>query len=577
MLDGSIATGRLQRAAVDRHLHDLAHAQERGYHFDESRAIRALELFEAVCTHTKAEWAGKQFTLSGNQCFIVWCLWGWRDADGLRRFRFAFISCARKWGKSEVITGLALLATAFDDPLESGAEVYCVATKEDQAKIVHNIAKQMIRQSPILQTQLSILAKSIVTKDDAMQPNSFFKPLGQDSKTSDGFNLHFCVFDEIHEWTEHHNALHDKLTTAHGARRQALMVYITTAGDDTSKLWQELDDLACMALEHYAEANPPGDNRFAFIARMDEARTCHCGGKVGCESCRGTGEIPGDDIFDERNWIKANPNYPITPKRKYLEEQFALAKESAPALNTVKRYTCNMKVTSRLKAIDHEAWLNCTGELSDWSDADVVAGAWDCGGQDDLSSLGLCARFDTGERNATDDIVYRFEVMHKSFINIGGKRDLAKYPWCDWVASGLLVPSLMDTEALKEEVKKTWAELNVLSYSYDPAMAKDMAQALEIEGIQVQKFQQSAAMWTEPTVTFIKHVKQQRIKHNGDGLLSWAVDNLIVFNASRGNADLCMPDKRTSKDKIDPIVSVIMAHRTACIAPERVRGSLYIT
>ncbi|WP_372897420.1 terminase large subunit domain-containing protein, partial [Stieleria sp.] len=164
VLDGSIVTGRRVRQAVERHVYDLEHAHKRGHYFDEQKASLAIMWFPACLRHVEGEWADKPVELTDNQAFIVWCLMGWRRADGCRRFRHAYITCGRKWGKSTVAAGIGLLLLTCDDPLEKGAQIYCAATKEDQAKIVHGLAKAMADGSPEVRKQVNVLAKSIVTK-----------------------------------------------------------------------------------------------------------------------------------------------------------------------------------------------------------------------------------------------------------------------------------------------------------------------------------------------------------------------------------------------------------------------------
>lgn len=576
VVDGSLTTGRLQRLAVERHLHDLDHADVRGFYFDEKKAEAALALFPLALRHTKGEWSGKPFVLSDNQAFIVWCIFGWRRADGTRRFRHAYITCGRKWGKSEFAAGVALICLAFDDPLEPGAEVYCAATKEDQAKIVHAVAQQMVRTSPVLRELLNVLARSITTKQDSLQPNSFFKPLGSDSKTSDGFNLHVGILGEIHEWQERHRGLFEKLTTAHGSRRQSLIVTITTAGDDRSAIWNEMDDLCVSTLERFEEDAPPGDNRFVFIARMDEATHCKCGGMQECDTCDGSGEVPADDPFDPVNWAKSNPNYPITPKHDFLVEQAADAKENPAYHHSFLRYHCNMKVTSLNRAIMPSVWNAAAGELSDWRKADVVCGGWDMGGLDDLAALGYAARFETGESSDDGEPVYRFEVDARAYINTENERDITREPWSAWVSSGLLEVHSNEIMEMKEQVKRDFREDGITDWAYDEANSRDFAQSLTATGIQPGKFLQQASHWTMPMTRFLTDLKRGRVRHDGNPLLAWAASNLIVENVSRGSTVLIRPDKRASPDKIDPIVAVVMAYARAISAPARAKGSLIV-
>jgi phage terminase large subunit-like protein len=584
VMDGSIVVGELVRKCVKRHLYDLENAGERGHYFDAKKAAAAVSWFPVCLQHVEGEWAGEPVTLTDNQAFIVWSIFGWRRSDGTRRFRHAYISCARKWGKSTIAAGLALQCLTADDPFEPAAQVYCAATKEDQAKIVHRLAQVMAENSEVMQAQVKVLARSITTRSDSFQPNSYFKPLGSDSRTADGFNLHCAVIDEVHEWREHHQGLWDKLNTASGSRRNWLVVTITTAGDDKSDLWISIEQLCQATLDNYTDDDPPGDNRFVFIARLDGKRACDCEALPDCQLCGGTGEIPEDDIFDEANWPKANPNFPITPKLDFLREQASDAKTNAKSLHAFKRYHCNIKVSSLSKAIDDTIWARAKGEFADWRDADAICGAWDMGGQDDMAAMGLCARFDTGQveidertGSPTGRPVYRYEVDAVGFINRQAERDLSKEPFAQWVNQDLLRVNTMEINEMRMEVIREYRDNMVRSWAYDPHTSRDFAQSLEPEGIECVKFYQNANTWTEPLTGFLRDLKRGRIRHDGNGLLTWAVSNLITVQMSRKASVQLMPDKGESVDKIDPIVAVIMAYRLVSVAPARSRGRLFIS
>ena len=113
--------------------------------------------------------------------------------------------------------------------------------------------------------------------------------------------------------------------------------------------------------------------------------------------------------------------------------------------------------------------------------------------------------------------------------------------------------------------------------AYDPQNSRDFAQHLDTLGIETVKFYQTAAMWTEPLTRFLSDLRHGRITHNGNPLLEWAATNLITLNQSRGASIQMIPDKVASKNKIDPIIGVIMAYRFACLAPPRCTGSRFIT
>jgi phage terminase large subunit-like protein len=124
VLDGSIPAGRLIRLAVERHVRDLDEGPKRGLRFDRAAAQHAIDFF-GFLKHSKGEWAGQPFVLEGWQQFLVWVLFGWKRADGLRRFRTAYIEVPRKNGKTTLVAGLGLYLMVADG--EPGAEVYSAA------------------------------------------------------------------------------------------------------------------------------------------------------------------------------------------------------------------------------------------------------------------------------------------------------------------------------------------------------------------------------------------------------------------------------------------------------------------
>ena len=198
VLSGEIPTGRLQRLAVERHLWDMELGEARGLVFDVDKAATACAFFPLCLSHSKGEWHGKPFELTDVEAFLVGMVFGWRRAEsGLRRFTRAHIEVARKFGKSEVGSGVALKMATFDDPLEPGAEVYLAATKEDQVRdTTFRQCSRMVAKSPFLRARIDRRIKALlVNETDDLQPGSVIKPIGSDSATSDGYDLHGGVLE----------------------------------------------------------------------------------------------------------------------------------------------------------------------------------------------------------------------------------------------------------------------------------------------------------------------------------------------------------------------------------------------
>jgi phage terminase large subunit-like protein len=116
--DGQLLTNRLVRLACERHLDDISSAGARGLRFDLQAAQHAIAFF-GFLRHSKGEWAGQAFVLAPWQAFVVGCLFGWKRADGLRRFRTAYCAVPRKNGKSTLSAGIGSICwspTASEAP-----------------------------------------------------------------------------------------------------------------------------------------------------------------------------------------------------------------------------------------------------------------------------------------------------------------------------------------------------------------------------------------------------------------------------------------------------------------------------
>ncbi len=533
VLSGDIVVGGYVRAAIERHQDDLKNASDRGFEFDKQKATSACLFFPLALRHYNGEWVNQPFALSDNQAFIVWCLWGWRRiVDGTRRFRSAYLTAARKWGKSTFCAGLMLLATCSDFPPEAGAENLCVATKEDQARIVFEVAKKIRARSPAVQEYTEAKTKLIKTLPGTPQPDAILMPVGSDSDTSDGWNTHLTVMDELHAWKKQHQGLYDRHTTSGGSRRQPLIVIITTAGDDLSEIWKRRDSASCAILDASKRGDHIGDNHFAFVARIDAK----------------------DDAFDPENWPKANPNYPVTPKHDYLEEQAQECRHDPVEKAKFTRFHTNRMVSSVNKAIDDDLWAKAKGELSDWKEADYIGGGFDLGGYDDIASAARVAKFETDKVDEEGKIVYRYEVTSGSWINENATRRLDVDPWATWVANGDLIVTARQIGDIESYLLSDDCD----GVAYDPNNARKSGDDLRDERGEdwAIEMPQTIKQFAEPIKQFKAALVDGRITHDGNPLLSWAVSNLQLSRTG-------LPEKPGREQKIDPIVAVFMAYRMA--------------
>ncbi len=191
--------------------------------YDEHKANHAITFIERYCRHSKGKWGGKPVVLELWQRAFVAAMFGFVDKDtGFRKHTKTLLIVARKNGKSTLAAAIGLYLQTADG--EAGPEVYAVATKKDQAKIIWLEARRMVRKSQALRRKLKCLVGEIVGEYN----DSFFKYLGSDSDTLDGLNPHGALADEIHAWKDQN--LHDVIIDGMTARDQPMFLETTTAG-----------------------------------------------------------------------------------------------------------------------------------------------------------------------------------------------------------------------------------------------------------------------------------------------------------------------------------------------------------
>ena len=193
------------------------------YIFKEEAGLRPIRFIETYCRHSKGKWAGKPIELELWQKAFIEALFGFVDEEtGLRKFKKGLLFVGRKNGKSVLDSGLGLYMLTKDG--EGGAEVYSIATKKEQAKIVWEESKRMIKKSPSLNKRMRCLINGIFF--DANE--SSFKALASESNSLDGLNAHFVIADEVHAWRDKN--LLDVMFDSMSAREQPLLLETSTMG-----------------------------------------------------------------------------------------------------------------------------------------------------------------------------------------------------------------------------------------------------------------------------------------------------------------------------------------------------------
>lgn len=319
---GEIVAGPHVRNACRRHLDDLRRGHERGLTYDPDAAAYAFRFFEGMLMLSEGQFEGTPFRLHASQAFIIGSLFGWKRADGTRRFRRAFIEQGKGNGKSPMAGGIGLYGLTADH--EAGAQVYAAAAKKEQAGILFADAVKMVKASKDLKRRLEFSGGEGREYNIAFHPNgSFFRPVSRDTgKTGSGPRPHFVLADEVHELPDRKSI--EMLERGFKFRRQPLLFMITNSGSDRNSVcWEEHEHAVKVAAGHTEAVNDPSyvgdvidDTTFSFVCSLDQ----------------------GDDpLRDPSCWPKANPLLGVTITEQYLADVVAQAKAIPGQLNGILR------------------------------------------------------------------------------------------------------------------------------------------------------------------------------------------------------------------------------------------------
>lgn len=521
VVSGKIVACHWVKRACQRHIDDLTHGHERGLRFDAAAAEKVLTFF-GVLKHSKGEWAGRPVVLEPWQQFFLWVLFGWKRDDGLRRFRTAYISVARKNGKSTIAAGVGLYLLAADG--EPGAEVYSAATKRDQARITHAEAVRMVKKSPMLRKRIGIFKDNLHIENTAAK----FEPLGADSDTMDGLNVHGAVIDELHA---HKNRdTWDVLDTATGSRRQPLLFGITTAGYDRQSLCWQLNEYAEKILDGVIE----DDSYFALIFGLDA----------------------DDDWQDEACWIKANPNLGISKKWDDMRRKSRRAADMPAALNSFKRLELNVWTQSVTKWINLEHWRACGEFAIDW---DALIGRV-CYGALDLSSTiditAWCLIFPPETMGDPYIVLMRFWIPED---NMPKRVKDDRVPYDAWVRAGWIAATpgnTVDYDWIFDQVDDDAHDFTIKDVAFDRWGAARVVNELQKKGLTMVEFGQGFVSMSPPMKELERLILSHQIAHGNNPVLTWMADNLVAAQDPAGNLK---PDKAKSREKIDGMVALVMA------------------
>lgn len=519
--DGSVVVGKWVKLLYKMILTGL---KEKKYFFNIKKATAAIRFIENFCHHHEGELAPQLIKLELWQKALLSLIFGIEDETGARQFREVFLVIARKNGKTLFAAAIAEYLTFLDG--EYGGRIYFTAPKLEQANLCFDAYYQMMLQEPELMAMAQKRRTDIYIKAN----NTTVKPLAHNAKKSDGLNISACFCDEISSWQGDAGLkYYEVLKSSMGARRQPLLLSMSTAGYVNEGIYDELFKRSTRILMGESKET----RLLPILYTIDDL----------------------DKWNDINELRKSNPNLGASVSVNYLLDEIAIAEESLSKKNEFIVKYCNVKQSSSLAWIPANVIENACGprlQLEDFKSSYAIAGI-DLSQTTDLTAavviiekngeLYVFAKFflptnKIDEATARDGVPYDFYIK-RGLLQLSGDNFVDYHDVYNW---------------LTELVEKY--EILPLMVGYDRFSAQYLIQDLEQYGFRTDSVYQGDSLWgvIQETDGLLRDGKL----HIGDNdlLKIHLLNTAIKMNAERGRGRII---KLAPTDHIDGCAALLDA------------------
>ncbi|MBK4870094.1 terminase large subunit [Enterococcus faecium] len=538
--NGNILVCEKIQMAIARHKKDIERSKRDDFpYYYEPKYTQNIVKFISMLPDPKS---GKPNKLALFQKFILGMLWGWRrKKDNTKRFRKAYLSLARKQGKSLIVSGIALYCLIYERNPRQARQIYATANKRDQAKIVFNMVKSQLKalrgKSKAIQKFTKVLQNELTTTDD-----SFMKPLSADADTLDGLDTLLGIFDEyaLSKTTE----MMDVIETSMGQQIEPLTIIISTA---SSKLNYPMYSIEYQYVTKLLKEEVVGDEYLALCWEQDNAK----------------------EVADTDMWIKSNPLMELSEQKERLTENKKRLLDEGKAKGSISNVLTkefNIWIQSSQESyMNEEEWLAAIApdyiKKTDLTGREIYVGV-DLSRVNDLTSISWIIPIREEKKFYIDS--YSF-VANRGGIEAKEKED--KTPYRQYEQAGYCTISsnadgLIDYHDLVDWITD-FIESNSFELKgifYDPYNAgnviTDLSKFYEKEMIETR---QGLITLNAPTKQLRTDIIQGKTVHSNNPLLNRAIRNAIT----KENNDTIMIDKAMNRNKIDPLDALINAYTQA--------------
>lgn len=527
--NGDIPACKRLKQAVNRYFNDLNNPT---YTFDTPTVARFIA-FSRLCPHVKGHLRSQPIELEPWQQFIFANLLGFKDATtGRRKYRSAYIQVPRKNAKSTIA---AILANWFLIMEGGQQDIYTAAVSRDQARIVFDDARQMCLLSPILKKRLTIQQHKIIYRKN----NSLLKPLAAKAATIEGTNPSLAIVDEYHLHPD--NAVYSALELGMGARPEAILFAITTAGSNVISACKQHYDYCCQILA----GEEQNESLFALIYELDE----------------------DSEIDDELLWVKANPNLNVSVDNNALYDTIQKARGIPSQWTEMLTKRFNIWCQGETPWMGEEAWAACKRDYQESA----------------LNGLECYAGIDLSSTSDITSVCYTFPVdkelrlltrhyIPEAQLNNPANKNRAIYR--QWVKLGWLRTTkgdCIDYDRIRDDIIRDSQQFEIKLTGFDTWNATHLRTQLQGVGLDVEPFPQTYMKFSPVAKSAEVFVNRKIIRHNGDPVLAWAMSNVVMEADANANIK---PNKKKSANKIDPAIAFLISFGTCQLEHEDFSFSL---
>lgn len=521
--------------ACRRHIYDLSRqgTDKFPWIFDDQAGHRPIRFIEDNCKPTEGDF--DSFVLQPWQHFVIGSMFGWVHKDtGQRRFRESLVFVGRKNGKTSLISGLSAYMLGYDR--EQGANVYVLANAKEQASILFDKTKEMVKNSPRLDAKYKN-HRSVIKDVDTF---SKMEARASDSKKLDGLNTHFAIFDEIHEFINY--KLINVIKKSRGTRKQPLIVYITTAGTVLDGPLTQYFDNAKDCLEHLEDNL---DERiFYYISKIDNP----------------------DEANDPQMWIKANPNIGLMSFVDLITDWKTEKNNPEELADWITKQFNLFSNIDELSFVDIPTIEknNKVYELAKLKGREAIAG-YDLSETEDFTSAVIeIPIIENGE----------VVIICKSWISQSRyERDNNKQRLDTWIEQGDL--EVTPGDYVNYQYVEKWLVEQSKIYQikkirYDRRNSLVLNQQLESYGFSMEETIQGFTTLGGPMKHFKELLLDGKVIFNNSKMYRWYLSNVKLIKDRNSN---WMPTKQSKNRKIDGVAATLNAHCSVIDMFAKPRGS----